>query len=318
MRFRTLVVSLLIAGVGLAGLTGFRERARVDQAKREAAPVGQFLQVDGKAVHVLVQGSGPDLVLIHGANGNLRDFLPQLIGPLSRSYRVIAVDRPGLGWSDSLGTAGPSVAAQAAHLRKAVAQLGVTRPIVLGHSYGGAVALAWALQEPPAALVLVAAVSQPWPGTLDPWYRANETAVARAILPRLAAAYVPQSYAVASLDGVFAPSPPPKGYADQIGMSLILRASSLRENLAQVNALRPQTVEMQPRYSSLDLPVDLIHGDADTIVPLDVHSRPLSQMIPKAQLTVLAGAGHMPHHTHVPQILAAIDRAARKAGLRSP
>ncbi|MFM7443380.1 MAG: alpha/beta fold hydrolase, partial [Tabrizicola sp.] len=65
-----------------------------------------------------------------------------------------------------------------------------------------------------------------------------------------------------------------------------------------------------PRYSTLDLPVELIHGTADTIVPLDIHSRPVSQILPDATLTVIDGAGHMPHHGHAEVVIAAIDRAA--------
>jgi pimeloyl-ACP methyl ester carboxylesterase len=57
------------------------------------------------------------------------------------------------------------------------------------------------------------------------------------------------------------------------------------------------------------LPVELIHGTADTIVPLQIHSGPLSQLLPNATLTVIPGAGHMPHHTHADQVIQAIDRA---------
>ena len=67
---------------------------------------------------------------------------------------------------------------------------------------------------------------------------------------------------------------------------------------------------MEPRYPTLTLPVELIHGTADTIVPLHIHSDPLSQRLPDATLTVIDGAGHMPHHAHAEQVIAAIDRAA--------
>ena len=100
-------------------------------------------------------GSGPDLVLIHGAGGNLREFTFDLAGQLTDRYRVIAFDRPGHGWTDRLpgygglgSTKGESPMEQAALLQKAAAKLGVQRPIVVGHSYGGAVALAWGLSQP--------------------------------------------------------------------------------------------------------------------------------------------------------------------------
>lgn len=275
-----------------------------------------MIQVPGGRVHVLVRGAGPDLVLIHGASGNLRDFTFGLVDDLARRYRVIAVDRPGLGHSDPLPGQDHSVAGQAARLRAALATLGVKRPIVLGQSYGGAVALAWALQAPVAALVLLAGASMPWPGQLDPWYRLNATALGRATLVPLASAFVPESQLRRMVDTVFAPQSAPSGYLDHLGVNLILRRRSLAINVAQINSLRPEVVQMAPAYLLLTLPVELVHGDADTIVPLSIHSGPLAARLPDARLTVLPGVGHMPHHTNRAEVIAAIDRAASRAGLR--
>jgi pimeloyl-ACP methyl ester carboxylesterase len=126
----------------------------------------------------------------------------------------------------------------------------------------------------------------------------------------LAAAFVPQSYLDAAIARVFAPASVPPGYRAHLGSPLILRRATLAVNTAQVNALRAELVAMQPRYASLTLPVELIHGTADTIVPLDIHSGPLSQILPDVRLTVIEDAGHMPHHSHIDLVLAAIGRAA--------
>lgn len=316
MRFRILVASFGIAALGLVAATAWRVSARDRAAMAAHPPSGQFVTVDQARVHLKVQGSGPDLVLIHGANGNLRDFTLGLTDRLARQYRVISVDRPGLGHSDPLPPGETSVAAQAARLRAAVERVGVRRPIVLGQSYGGAVALAWALQEPPAALILVSGVAMPWPGTLDPWYRATETWLGRNVLVPLAAAFVPEAYVRRSIDAVFAPQQAPGGYADHIGIDLTMRLSSLGTNVDQINSLRPEMVRMSADYPGLDLPVELIHGDADRVVPLEIHAEPAAQLLPRASLTVLPGAGHMPHHTHADAVIAAIDRATRRAGLR--
>ena len=200
--------------------------------------------------------------------------------------------------------------AQARHIAAGMAQLGVTDPVVLGQSYGGSVALAWALEGGPRALVLVGSPSLPWPGTLDPWYRLTSTALGRALAVPLASAFVPEAYVRRATEGVFAPDPVPPGYEAHLGTPLILRRGVLATNTAQVNALRAELVEMQPRYARLTLPVELIHGSADTIVPLDIHSRPLSGMLPNARLTVIDGAGHMPHHAHPDTVIAATLRAA--------
>jgi pimeloyl-ACP methyl ester carboxylesterase len=313
---KILAASAALLSLGLITATQLRLQARDHAARAAHPPTGQFVTVDGLQVHLQIAGSGPDLVLIHGANGNLREFTFALMDRLSDRFRVIAVDRPGLGYSDPLPDNDATVAGQARVLRAAVAQIGVEKPVVLGQSYGGSVALAWAIQAPPAALVLVSSPSLPWPGELDPWYRITSSMFGRATLVPLASAFVPQSFVRRAIDGVFAPQAPPAGYADHLGIDLILRRISIEVNVSQINALRQQVEAMREDYPSLTLPIELVHGDADTIVPLHIHSQPLMDLIPNGTLTVLQGAGHMPHHTHADAVLAAIDRAHARAQLR--
>lgn len=319
MRLKRLARSLAFATALIAAASAatlYRAKARETRALRDHPPEGQFVQVGDRRVHVLVRGDGPDLILLHGASGSLRDFSFDLIDRLSPQYRVIAMDRPGLGHSDPLPDDEASLAAQVTVLKAAADRLGATRPILVGQSFGGTVALSWALDHPAAALVTIASPSLPWPGTLDPWYRLNENPYARAVLTELVAAWVPETYVNAAITAVFAPQPVPSGYLAHLGNDLTLRRTALAANVLQINTLRPQVVAMQDRLETLTLPVEMVHGDADTIVPLAIHSGPLAQRLPAARLTVLAGVGHMPHHTDPDAVLAAIDRAATRAGLR--
>ena len=308
MTLPKLAVSVLIALGLLAGGTLWRASAREAAAEAAYPPSGQFLTVEGLRLHYEMSGSGPDLVMIHGASGSLRDLTFALRDRLTDRYRVTLIDRPGLGHSDPL--ADTSLRAQAGAIKAAMAQLGVTDPVVLGQSYGGAVALAWAMEGGPRALILVGSPSMPWPGTLDPWYRVTANPVGRALAIPLAAAFVPQSYVSAATTAVFAPDPVPPGYEEHLGAALTLRRPTLAANTAQVNALRAELVTMEQHYPTLALPVELIHGTADTIVPLAIHSGPLSGLLPNVRLTVIDGAGHMPHHAHADTVIAAIDRAA--------
>lgn len=309
--------------VGLAGcatLVDSRADRRETLWMTEFPPVGQFVEVEGHRVHLLVtgrsRGSAPEVVLIHGANGNLRDFTFDLVERLEGDFRVIAVDRPGLGYSDSWGEADNDPALQARVLRDAVAQLGVRRPIVVGHSYGGAVALAWGLQAPrdTAALVLLAGASEPWEGDLTFWYNLNDT-VLGGPARTLVAAFAPESAVEAALANVFAPEAVPEGYGDHIGAGLSLRRESQETNNRQVNSLLPYVTAMQPRYPSLRMPIELLHGDADETVPVEVHARRFIREVPSARLTEIPGAGHMLHHTHPEAAVAVIREARRRAGL---
>lgn len=312
------MLSVAAVGGALVAATALRVRSRSRRAAVAHPPEGTCLTLGGQIVHAVVRGEGPDLVLIHGASGSSRDLTFALAGRLAADFRVIALDRPGLGHSSPLPGNDSSISGQVAVLKAAADHLGATRPLLVGQSYGGTVALAWALDHPAAALVTVAAPSLPWPGSLDPWYRATSTAAGRAILVPLAAAWVPDAYVRAQINAVFAPADPPPGYLDHLGTDLILRRSQLAANVVQVNALRAELVAMEPRYPQLTLPVEMVHGSADAIVPLSIHSGPLAQHLSSASLTVIEGAGHMPHHSHPDIVIAAIHRAAARAGLRTP
>ena len=82
-----------------------------------------------------------------------------------------------------------------------------------------------------------------------------------------------------------------------------------------VQTLRPEVVEQSARYDTLTLPIEILHGTEDETVYLSVHAAPLAQQLDNAHLTPLEGIGHMPHHVVPDDIVAAIDRAAARAGL---
>jgi len=309
-----LVTSLTLAAVlaGTAALAAWR--LNVVEAASMAAypPLGDLLTVNGKQVHVLVKGSGPDLVLLHGAGGNLRDFNLDLIDRLTPNYRVIAFDRPGLGYSDRIDN-GTDMRAQAHHLQAAADQIGITNPIVLGHSFGGGVAMAWALNRPDAtrALVIVAGATMPFPGEVDRWYHLTGGPFSPIINPAITLFATP-ARVQASLVKTFAPDPVAEGYATYIGAGLTTRRKTLAENGPQVLALKANTTAMSQFYPSLTLPVEVLHGSNDTTVRADVHGIPLSKILPNAQFTMIEGAGHMPHHGRSQLVIDAIARAATR------
>ena len=316
-----LVLLLLVA----VTVTQWRAWSHERRAMAAHPPVGKFVEVEGVRVHYKIMGRGPDLVMLHGASGNLNDLTFGFADRLTDRYRVILFDRPGLGWSGRPSGHGgawnndeESPPEQAALLQAAADKIGVKNPVVMGHSFGGIVALAWGLQRPEetAALVLVSGVAEPWPGGLGWTYNTFGSRAGGALLVPLVTAFVPERFIETSIESIFAPQPAPEGYADHLGVGLTLRRETLRANAQQVNALRPHVVDMQKRYGTLTMPIEMIHGDADTIVPLDIHARVLMGDVPDGRLTVIEGMGHMPQHTAPEAVEAAIDRAATRAGLR--
>lgn len=290
---------------------------REAQAVRDFPPVGQFIEVDGTQVHAVVMGSGPDLVLIHGASGNTRDMTFSLAPRLAKRYRVIVFDRPGLGYTERLNSTGATLVQQATLLRAAAQQLGAKQPIVMGQSYGGAVALAWAAHFPEdmAALIPVAAASNTWDAPLSTFYRVTSSRWGQALVVPLITAFVPKSLVETAVEAVFDPQSAPEGYADHVGAALTLRRISLRANADQRANILSEIKGLIPLYKNIIAPAEIVHGTADTTVGLQIHSAKLVDQIDGAVLTSLPGIGHMAHHGAEDAIVAAIDRAAARAGL---
>ena len=130
-------------------------------------------------------------------------------------------------------------------------------------------------------------------------------------------AYVPESRVNEAVRQIFTPQAPPEGYLDHVGAGLTLRRHSLRANALQRANLLGEIEALHPRYDEISVPVEIVHGTADTTVGLSIHSRPLADQVEKGRLTVLDGIGHMPQHADEDAVVAAIHRAAARAGLRS-
>src|SRR6476661_10373329 len=115
--------------------------------RRRFPLAGSAIVHNGARLHYLSRGLGPVVVLVHGANGTWNDFSPELIAELARDHTVLAVDRPGHGWSESHG--GPLGMHENAAAVLALLRLEHMSAVTLvGHSYGAAVALRAALEAP--------------------------------------------------------------------------------------------------------------------------------------------------------------------------
>lgn len=287
-------------------------------AEASYPPEGQFLNVDGVQVHAVIMGKGPDVVLIHGASGNTRDMTFSLAPQLAEDYRVIVFDRPGLGYTDPISETGATLVQQAELLKKAAVQLGAVKPIVVGHSYGGSVALTWAVHHPDniSAMVLVAAASNPWTTPLDTYYKITSSVIGSALVVPLITAFATNAHIDDAMTDIFAPQPTADGYGENVGAGLTLRRESTRANALQRANLLAEITALAPRYGEISVPTEIVHGTDDDTVNYESNAVQAAGQIDGAELTRLEGVGHMPHHVAEDDVIAAIDRAATRAGLR--
>jgi len=314
------LIGLVCLIVLAAGAVTGKNNYDASRAAKLEPPTGPILDVNDVKVHAHIEGSGPTIILLHGAGGNTREFTFSLADELSDRFQVVALDRPGHGHTERLpdrAQLGETPQEQAALLAEVAKELSLKDYLILGHSYGGAVAMAWALNHPEQVrgLLMLSAVSHPWEGELSEWYQNTNTWIGRNLLIPTLSAFATQSRIIGTLEGIFTPDPVPQGYMEHIGVRLSKTKRTLQATTQQVNHLKPAVIEMAMQYGDLTIPIESIHGDADETVPLEVHALPLDRQAPENNLTVLKGAGHMPHHADEDAVIEAIDRLAKRAGL---
>src|SRR5579863_637761 len=153
------------AGVAAAGIGAAVLNWRLTKkAERRNPPVGRFITVKGVRLHYVDRGTGTPLVLLHGNGSMIEDFQSSgLIDLAAMKYRVIAFDRPGFGHSDRPRTTIWTPEAQADLIATALTEIGVARAIILGHSWGTLVALAFAIKYPQEVEALVLASGYYYP-----------------------------------------------------------------------------------------------------------------------------------------------------------
>jgi pimeloyl-ACP methyl ester carboxylesterase len=279
-------------------------------------PSGRFIEVPGGRLHVVERGpadaDAPTIVLLHGASGNLLDLRLALGERLAAHFRVILIDRPGHGWSDRPGGRGDgSPGRQAELIHQALARIGVKRTVMVGYSWSGALASAYALAYPAeiAGLVLLSPVTHPWQGGIG-WLN---SLIATPYIGSVIAytVVVPAGHLLidAGIRSVFAPQLPPPDYAERTAVRMILRPAEVMANAQDLAALKPFVTAQAPHYGEIAAPAVIIAGDdTDHIVSTDIHARAIAQQLPNGELTVLPGVGHMVHYAAPDLIVAAIDR----------
>ena len=206
----------------------------------------------------------------------------------------------------------------ASSLAAAARELGADKPLIAGHSYGGAGALAWAVNHPDqiSGLIPLSAASHPWDTGLTPYYQAlSHPLLGRIVIPMITA-FVGHDIIEDQLEAVFAPFPVPEGYAAHFGPEMTVRRSAMHANAQQRRNQLAEVVDLSPRYSEITVPVEILHGADDTAVGLAIHSEPLHRAVEGSVLTVLENQGHMITHTASDEVIAAIDRVAARAALR--
>jgi proline iminopeptidase len=250
-------------------------------------------------------GTGPALLLLHGGPGaDHTDFLPHLF-PLSRHRRLILIDERGSGRSERLADPGGYTLDGMIEDIEAVRRAFRLRKLdVLGHSFGGILAQAYAIRQPRAVRRLVLAGTAASARTINADFRRMRSAQSRAVRDRLDAfeakgifradgSYVP-GYATLCAR-IYAPYMYRRGVypikpADYVSGWEVMREMWVRRTDFRVEG-NLRGFDFRSQLQRLDVPTLVVIGDHDMVSPRSAQQ--LAAALPDARLHVLPRCGHM-------------------------
>jgi len=288
--------------------------------ERRFPPTGRFVEVDGCRLHYREEGPNEEpargaVVLLHGASSNLVESMLGLGGSLSQSYRVLAFDRPGHGWSERKpGLSEAEPARQAVLIAGALRQLGVRNAVIVGHSWSGTIVPHLALDhaDVTGAILVLSGITSPWPGGYIGWYRRLIDSQAGWLLMRTLAVPVLLMLRPSMKRKTFRPQAAPRGIVTEGFIPLAFRPRTYEANMQDFAVMYDAVLRQSMRYREIRLPVTVVAGDRDEIVWTDLHSVSFAREVPGAELILMPGIGHMPQYADQETVLAAIVALAER------
>ncbi len=299
----------LIAGgaVGISLALWVFLRAR--RAEEEFPPEGEFVMVEGVRIHFVRRGKGRPLILLHGSEGTLSDFTETIFDLLANDYEVIALDRPGHGFSETPRLSNtPEL--QAHLILLVLERLGIRSPILVGHSWSSLLALVYALETPDriGGLVLLSPYVYPPSTSPSPLLKLPSFPVCGAWISAILLLPLKRKLIEHHLRLGFLPASVPSDYSRR-AVSLWQRYPAQIKAFAEESRMERSTMrQYSAHYPKIKLPVLIVTGDEDRAVNASENAIRLARELPDAQLEIFKGVGHAVLHGSAERICAAIHQ----------
>lgn len=302
-----------IAVAAALGFTAWKSREIEQQFPRH----GELTDIGGYRINALHLPAPPTpalppIVFIHGASGNLRDQETAFRKALDGRAELLFVDRPGHGYSERGGPENGFPDGQAAAISRLMELKGIDQAIIVGHSFGGAIAASFAVFHPEktSGLLFLAPATHPWPGGVDWYYNVSATPYLGWWFTRLLSLPAGMALLDGATKSVFSPNRRRDSYIEEGAPALVLRPENFRNNAIDVANLQDYVTRISPRYTEIKAPTVIITGDSDPIVLEEIHSRGLARDIAGSELVVVHGLGHKPDYVVTDVAVAAMERIA--------
>jgi pimeloyl-ACP methyl ester carboxylesterase len=276
-------------------------RPRCCQPKHRSAITQHKIILHGQQVTYLEAGAdsgGPVVVLLHGLASSSQTWAT--VAPLLGAHaHVIAPDLLGHGESAKPRSGDYSLGAYAAGLRDLLIALGVPRATIVGHSFGGGVAMQFAYQFPELTERLVLVASGGLGPDVSPALRAA-TLPGTALALRVAATLTPKwltrlgQRVAQTLPGTSGPEIDGLADAFRSFTDRGARSAFTRTVRGALNLSGQRLDGTERLYLLTDTPVLLVAGNRDSVIPV-AHSRAAHHVLPVSRLEIFDGTGHFPH-----------------------
>jgi pimeloyl-ACP methyl ester carboxylesterase len=267
-------------------------------AEKNVPIKGQVLDIAGFNLHGYIEGNGSqDIVFIHGALVNLRDWVFAARSLPKRDNRFIYIDRPGFGYSERDNSEWDAER-QAEQARAYVKKFNAKNLILVGHSWGALVAMSWAAKYPEEVkgVISIAGLNMPFSGVSK---IANDTGLFN-LAYELYFTNVARKVASGSIEKfagrMFKPQDIPKSYLDYLGSDLSRRLSSIKANKNDLVVTSQALNKIFDVYNHMTMPIEIIHGEKDFLLPIKSQAVAFNEVIPNSRLHMLPTFGHMAHH----------------------
>jgi pimeloyl-ACP methyl ester carboxylesterase len=310
------LVAIIVLTAALAiGYFAYATRRIAANAERMIPMTGSTVRVGGDTIRYVEEGEGRPIVFIHGLGGQLHHFTAPLFAAMGPGYRLIAIDRAGSGYSTRVAS-GARLPEQADVVAGFIDALQLDRPLVVGHSLGGAISLALALSHPRkiAGLALLAPLTHP----IDPpppefAGLAIRSPLLRRVLANTIAVPLALRHAQQTLDFVFGPQKPTPDYAIAGGGLLGLRPSHFYAISTDFSAIEQDIAAQAARYGEIAVPVGILFGDRDRVLDHRQQGLAMQGRVEGLEVEILEGIGHMPQFVAAGKVADFVHRMATRA-----
>jgi magnesium chelatase accessory protein len=282
-------------------LESFRLRWQSDAPDWPNREASRFVEAAGLRWHVQIMGTGPDLLLLHGAGGSTHGW-GALLPALSRSYRVVAPDLPGHAFTEALPPERCGLEELATAVTRFLDATGTKPEGIVAHSAGAAMALSMILDgraRPERWAFLAPSLVRPTRGAPPPVIQdLLSPALQSAGMARLSAAVAGRRGVVDALLASTGSRVP------ATSRSIYRRLSGNPAHLGSVLRILSmwEPEPLAARFPEVTTPGLLLAPERDGWIPLD-ELEPVARSLPAARFRVLPGLGHLAHEEAPERVL---------------